>query len=196
MCPLYRDATQTVFGAGPGPAALMLVGEQPGDAEDQAGEPFVGPAGRLLDRALEQAGVSRADAYVTNVVKHFKFKRQGKRRIHQTPRSEEIRACRPWFAAELDLVRPTVITALGATAAKALLGSSFRLTAHRGEVLDYQGRALVATTHPSAVLRMPDSTARAEAFDALVEDLRLAAKVAADAGARLAPVDELDNSGI
>jgi uracil-DNA glycosylase len=187
MCPLYRDATQTVFGAGPAPAPIMLIGEQPGDAEDRAGEPFVGPAGRLLDRALEQAGVSRADAYVTNVVKHFKFKRQGKRRIHQTPRTEEVRACRPWFEAELDLVRPSVLTVLGATAAKSLLGSSFRLTAHRGEVLDYLGMALVATTHPSAVLRVPESSARAEAFDALVEDLRLAAKVAADAGATLHP---------
>jgi uracil-DNA glycosylase len=180
-CPLYQDATQTVFGAGRAPVPLMLVGEQPGDAEDLAGEPFVGPAGRLLDRALAQAGVSRADAYVTNVVKHFKFKRQGKRRIHQTPRSEEIRACRPWFDAELDLVRPSVITAMGATAAKALMGSAFRLTAHRGEVLDFQGTPLVATTHPSAVLRMPDSAARAEAFDALVDDLRLAGKVAAAA---------------
>ena len=178
-CDLYRDATQTVFGAGRPRARLMLLGEQPGDAEDTEGQPFVGPAGRLLDSALEQAGITRSDAYVTNVVKHFKFKRMGKRRIHQTPTTQEVRACLPWLAGELEVIAPEVIASLGATAAKALLGSSFRLTKHRGEVLEYAGLPLVATIHPSAVLRMPDKRARAEALDGLVDDLRLAAKVAA-----------------
>jgi DNA polymerase len=178
-CDLYRDATQTVFGAGRPGARLMLLGEQPGDAEDTEGQPFVGPAGRLLDSALEQAGITRSDAYVTNVVKHFKFKRMGKRRIHQTPTTQEVRACLPWLAGELEVIAPEVIASLGATAAKALLGSSFRLTKHRGEVLEYAGLPLVATIHPSAVLRMPDKRARAEALDGLVDDLRLAAKVAA-----------------
>jgi uracil-DNA glycosylase len=180
-CDLYRDATQTVFGAGRPGARLLLLGEQPGNDEDLAGEPFVGPAGRLLDRALADAGIARPDAYVTNVVKHFKFKRQGKRRIHQTPTTQEVRACLPWLLAELEEVRPQVVTTLGATAAKALLGSSFRLTAHRGEVLEYEGLPRVATIHPSAALRTPDKQARAEAVAGLVDDLRLAAKVAAGA---------------
>lgn len=181
-CDLYRDATQTVFGVGRPGARLLLLGEQPGEAEDTEGEPFVGPAGRLLDSALTQAGVSRSDVYVTNVVKHFKFKRVGKRRIHQTPTASQVRACLPWLAGELEAVAPAVITTLGATAAKALLGSSFRLTKHRSEVLEYGGLPLVATIHPSAVLRTPDRQARDEARASLVDDLRLAAKVAYASG--------------
>lgn len=177
-CELYADATQTVFGHGPSSAWLMLVGEQPGDREDLAGEPFVGPAGRLLDSALEQAGIDRDQAYVTNIVKHFKFKRQGKRRIHQRPSVAEVRACRPWFDAELRVVRPSVLAALGATAAQALLGREFRITAHRGEVLEWEGLALVPTIHPSAVLRA-QSDRRDEDFAALVADLRQAAAVRA-----------------
>jgi len=171
-CGLYADATQTVFGFGPPTAWLMLVGEQPGDREDIEGEPFVGPAGRLLDRALEQAGIDRGEAYVTNVVKHFKFTRQGKRRIHQRPNATEVRACRPWFDAELGVVQPSVLAALGATAAQALLGRDFRITQHRGEVLQWEGVALVPTVHPSAVLR---SERRDEDLAALVADLKQAA---------------------
>ncbi len=173
-CDLYATATQTVFGLGPPSAWLMLVGEQPGDREDLAGEPFVGPAGRLLDRALEQAGIERQEAYVTNVVKHFKFTSRGKRRIHQRPSVTEVRACRPWFDAELRLVRPAVLATLGATAAQALLGRDFRITAQRGQVLEWEGLALVPTAHPSAVLRaLPEQ--RDADFAALVEDLRQAA---------------------
>jgi DNA polymerase len=175
-CGLYVNATQTVFGDGPQSAWLMLVGEQPGDREDLAGEPFVGPAGRLLDRALEQAGIDRDEAYITNVVKHFKFKRQGKRRIHQRPSVTEVRACRPWFDAELRVVRPSVLAALGATAAQALLGRDFRITEHRGEVLEWEGLALVPTIHPSAVLRA-QSDRRDEDFASLVSDLKQAAAV-------------------
>lgn len=178
-CDLYRDATQTVFGAGPPGARLLLLGEQPGNEEDLEGQPFVGPAGRILDRALVDAGVDRAEVYITNVVKHFKFKRMGKRRIHQTPTTSEVKACLPWLSGELDAVQPEVVATLGATAAKALLGSSFRLTQHRGEVIDYEGLPLVATIHPSAVLRIRDRQERAEALEGLVSDLRLAAKVAA-----------------
>lgn len=148
-CPLHRDATQTVFGAGPGDADLMLVGEQPGDQEDQAGAPFVGPAGRVLDDAVDAAGIDRERAYVTNMVKHFKFKRQGKRRIHQKPNREEIVACQPWLDGEIAAVGPTVVVLLGATAATALLGSSFRVTRQRGEVFDREGYRVTATVHPS-----------------------------------------------
>src|SRR5215211_7160534 len=137
-CDLYRDATQTVFGAGPAPATVLLVGEQPGDQEDKAGEPFVGPAGRLLDKALAEAGIDRGRAYVTNAVKHFKFKpaERGKRRIHQKPSRTEVVACRPWLVAELAVVRPELVIALGATAAQSLLGTAFKLTQHRGEIVD------------------------------------------------------------
>ncbi|GAA5158992.1 UdgX family uracil-DNA binding protein [Pseudonocardia eucalypti] len=174
-CELYRPATQTVFGEGPAHPSLVLVGEQPGDREDLAGEPFVGPAGRLLDKALAEAKIPRERAYLTNVVKHFKFEQRGKRRIHQRPTVGEIRACRPWFDAELRILRPTLLVTLGATAAKALLGSSFRVTAHRGEVLDRRaGPPLLPTVHPSAVLRAPDDRRAAE-FDALVADLKVAA---------------------
>lgn len=178
-CELYADATQTVFGRGSPGATMVLVGEQPGDREDIEGEPFVGPAGRLLDRALEKAGVARADVYVTNVVKHFRFRREGKRRIHRTPSVGQVRACAPWLQAELAAVRPQLLVALGATAAKALLGSAFRLTRHRGEVLKYQDLALVATIHPSAVLRGPEDR-RTEMFDELVADLTLAGRTAAE----------------
>ncbi|MDQ3886934.1 MAG: UdgX family uracil-DNA binding protein [Actinomycetota bacterium] len=177
-CELHADATQTVFGSGRVGARLMLAGEQPGDQEDLAGEPFVGPAGRLLDRALERAGVDREDAYVTNVVKHFRFRYEGKRRIHRTPGVEHVRACLPWLSSELAIVGPRVVVTLGATAAKALLGSSFRLTRHRGELQEFEGLPLLATVHPSAILRTPDDR-REEAFNQLVVDLALAGRTAA-----------------
>lgn len=176
-CELYHDATQTVFGEGSPGAWLMLIGEQPGDREDLAGEPFVGPAGGLLDRALREAGIARGSTYVTNAVKHFKFTRQGKRRIHQRPTVAQVRACRPWLDRELAAVSPQVLVALGATAAKALLGPSFRVTKQRGEPLEWNERLLVATVHPSAVLRAPDER-RAEEFDGLVADLRVAREAA------------------
>jgi uracil-DNA glycosylase len=178
-CELHADATQTVFGSGHAGASLVLVGEQPGDQEDIAGEPFVGPAGRVLDRALERARVNRADVYVTNVVKHFRFRREGKVRIHRTPGVEHVRACLPWLQAELAAVRPQLLVTLGATAAKALLGSSFRLTQHRGEILEYETLPLVATIHPSAVLRGPKDR-RAEMLDELVADLELAGRAVGD----------------
>jgi uracil-DNA glycosylase family protein len=174
-CPLWRDATQTVFGSGPARADLMLIGEQPGDREDREGEPFVGPAGHLLDRALEEAGIDPGATYRTNVVKHFKWKPRGKRRIHQTPSKLEIDACRPWLDAELDRVRPDAVGLLGATAAKALLGSGFRVSRQRGELLEVEfAPAAVATYHPSAILRATDED-RDEAFDELVADLRVLA---------------------
>jgi uracil-DNA glycosylase family protein len=185
-CDLYLNATQTVFGAGSPSADLMLVGEQPGDQEDKAGAPFVGPAGRLLDKALVAAGIDRDNVYVTNAVKHFKFtlSERGKRRIHKTPSRTEVVACRPWLLAELDAVDPDVVVLLGATAAKALMGKDFRLTAHRGEVLHLPPDELetdldidpevVATVHPSSVLRGPPED-REKAFDGLVADLRVAA---------------------
>jgi DNA polymerase len=180
-CDLYRDATQAVFGAGSPDAKVVLVGEQPGDQEDKAGRPFVGPAGRLLDKALVAAGIDRERVYVTNAVKHFKFEERGTRRIHKTPSRTEVVACRPWLLTEIDSIQPDVVVLLGATAAKALMGSSFRLTAHRGEVLrlpaddkvdlDVDPR-VVATVHPSAILRGPPDE-REKAFDALVADLRV-----------------------
>ena len=176
-CELYADATQTVFGSGHAGASMVLIGEQPGDREDLAGEPFVGPAGRVLDRALERAGVTRSDVYVTNVVKHFRFQRKGKLRIHRTPGVEHIRSCLPWLHAELATVGPQLLVTLGSTAAKALLGTSFRLTQHRGEILKYENRPLVATIHPSAVLRGPKDR-QAEMLDELVADLELAGRVA------------------
>jgi uracil-DNA glycosylase len=159
-CPLYGPATQTVFGEGPRRAALMLVGEMPGDREDRAGHVFVGPAGRELDAALERAGIARSDAYVTNVVKHFKFRERGKRRIHDTPKKSEVDACFPWLREELRLVKPEVLVILGATAGKALLGSSFRLTRSRGEPLESDlAPCVLATIHPAAILRAPDGEA-------------------------------------
>ncbi|MEV5959974.1 UdgX family uracil-DNA binding protein [Streptomyces sp. NPDC051987] len=177
-CPLHRDATQTVFGKGTAHARLMLVGEQPGDQEDRQGEPFVGPAGRLLGKALADAGLDPADAYVTNAVKHFKFTWAAtrKRRIHKPPTLREMSACGPWLAAELSVVRPELIVVLGATAGKALLGSAFRVGEVRGTVLEREihGRPerLVPTVHPSSVLRSDD---REQAYQALVADLKVAA---------------------
>jgi uracil-DNA glycosylase family protein len=174
-CHLWEPASQTVFGEGRKRARLMFVGEQPGDQEDRQGRPFVGPAGRELDRALEAAGIDRSDAYLTNVVKHFSFEERGRRRIHQTPKRFEVEACRPWLMEELRVVDPHVLVLLGATAAKALLGSSFRLTQHRGEFLDSDLAELVtATVHPSSILRGP-SEERDARRESLVEDLRFVA---------------------
>ena len=176
-CHLWRGATQTVFGEGRKSSRVMLVGEQPGDREDRAGEPFVGPAGRELDRGLEAAGIERADAYVTNVVKHFKFEERGRRRIHQTPKRFEIDACKPWLEEELKVVKPKALVLLGATAAKALLGSSFKVTQHRGELLDSDLAPIVtATIHPSAILRGPDDATRRQEREAFAEDLRVVAQ--------------------
>jgi uracil-DNA glycosylase len=175
-CHLWRPATQTVFGEGPKSSRVMLVGEQPGDREDRAGKPFVGPAGRELDRGLEAAGIERKDAYLTNVVKHFKFEERGRRRIHQTPRRFEIDACIPWLEAELDVVKPEALVLLGAVAAKALLGSSFKVTQHRGELLDSELAPIVsATIHPSAILRSRDDAERAAEREAFAADLRAVA---------------------
>lgn len=179
-CELFRDAEQTVFGRGAPAASMMLVGEQPGDREDRSGEPFVGPAGTLLDKALDAADMTRDGLYVTNAVKHFKFTERGKRRIHQKPNRTEVVACRPWLFAELNLIEPEVLVLLGATAAQALLGAKFRLTAHRGTELRLPAGevdvdpAVVVTAHPSAILRgRPED--RDKAFGALVADLRFAA---------------------
>jgi DNA polymerase len=177
-CPLWRTGTQTVFGAGPARAQVMLVGEQPGDREDRAGEPFVGPAGEVLARALEEAGIERGDVYITNVVKHFKWRQgRGKRRLHQRPNAEEIEACRPWLESELDVVRPEVVVCLGATAAKALLGSDVRVTRDRGTFreADFAPTATV-TVHPSSILRIEDDEERQEARRELAADLRTVAR--------------------
>jgi DNA polymerase len=172
-CDLWEHATQTVFGAGSEAAQLMLVGEQPGDREDLTGAPFVGPSGELLDRALADAGIDRRLAYVTNVVKHFKWQPRGKRRIHQRPNTEEIRACRPWFEAEILRVRPSVIVCLGATAAQALIDPRFRVTREHGELRRSSfGPMIAATVHPASVLRARDADAREAAYFGLVEDLR------------------------
>ena len=176
-CELYRNATQTVFGQGAADARLFLVGEQPGDQEDKAGEPFVGPAGRILDKALADAGLAREDVYVTNAVKHFKWTAKGKRRIHQRPAAREVAACHQWLEAELAAVDPIVVVALGATAGQALFGSKFRVGAARGEILELDGRAVVATIHPSAVLRSQDPADRDEQYAGLVTDLRWAVEV-------------------
>jgi DNA polymerase len=176
-CDLYRDATQTVFGEGAAGAQVMLVGEQPGDGEDKAGRPFVGPAGRLLDKALEEAGIDRELAYVTNVVKHFKFERRGKARIHKKPNAEQVHACFPWLEAELAVVRPRVLVVLGATAAQALLGSSFKVSRQRGEFVDADlAPRVLATVHPSSILRAPDDEARALAYKGFVADLAVVAE--------------------
>lgn len=175
-CPLWEGATQTVFGEGEAFAALMLVGEQPGDKEDQAGRPFVGPAGRLLDRALVEVGVDRRDVYVTNVVKHFKWEPRGTRRIHDKPTAREVAACRPWLDAEIAAVHPVGIVCLGATAARTLLGPSFRVTVHHGELLPTPlARFVTATVHPSSLLRAPDEEQRREGFRRFVADLAIAA---------------------
>jgi uracil-DNA glycosylase len=172
-CELYRRGTQTVFGEGPRRAALMLVGEQPGDAEDQAGQPFVGPAGRLLDRTLAEAAIDRQSVYVTNVVKHFKWEPRGKRRIHAKPNAAEIAACRPWLDAEIALVKPKVLVCLGSTAAQALLGRAFRVSKQRGELVASPLAPIVtATVHPSAILRAPDDETRRGEMQRFVHDLR------------------------
>jgi uracil-DNA glycosylase len=198
-CELGEPATQTVFGEGPETARIVFVGEQPGDQEDRKGEPFVGPAGRLLDKALGDAGIDRRDAYITNAVKHFRFTVKGKRRIHQTPGPEHLRACRPWLESEFAVLQPEVVVCLGATAAKALISPSFRITKDRGQLIPWTSPGpaavandgdeadddepdegapaqtwILATTHPSAILRTPDE-ARATAYDALVADLKVVA---------------------
>jgi len=177
-CALYANATQAVFGEGAAHAEVMLVGEQPGDKEDLAGRPFVGPAGRLLDEALAEAGIDRSRAYVTNAVKHFKWRGRGKRRIHQKPTWSESVACRPWLEAELAAVRPRVVVALGATAAQSLLGKDFRVTKQRGEPVDSPlAEHVVATVHPSSILRQRDEEARRVELAAFLDDLRVVAKL-------------------
>ena len=176
-CHLWRPATQTVFGQGKKSSRLMLVGEQPGDKEDLMGKPFVGPASRELDRGLEAAGIERAEAYLTNVVKHFSFQERGRRRIHQTPKRFEVEACKPWLEAELAVVKPEALVLLGAIAAKALLGSSFKVTQHRGELLDSDLAPIVsATVHPSSILRQPDEPSRVREREAFARDLRVIAE--------------------
>lgn len=174
-CDLWKAATQTVFGEGPRKARLMLVGETPGDQEDRAGKPFVGPAGRLLDRALESAGIERREVYVTNVVKHFKWEPRGKRRLHRRPDPEEIRACLPWLRREIELVAPEVLVCLGATAGRAVLGRDFLVSRDRGRLVESSLAPLVtATIHPSALLRIREHEEREAALAALVADLRVA----------------------
>lgn len=178
-CHLFKHATQTVFGEGPKGATLMLLGEQPGDQEDLAGKPFVGPAGGILNRALEEAGIDRTQVYVTNTVKHFKWEPRGKRRIHKKPNSREIAACRPWLEAELRVVRPNLLVCMGATAAQAIFGPSFRVTRERGKVLQSELAAkVVATVHPSSLLRQPDEESREREYKLFVADLRTAVKAA------------------
>ena len=175
-CDLYRNATQTVFGEGSAHAKLVLIGEQPGDREDIEGHPFVGPAGRLLDQALEAAEIDRDDVYVTNAVKHFKWTERGKRRLHKKPGSREIAACRPWLSSEIEVLRPQGLICLGATAAQALLGPAFRITKQRGELLQSDlADWILATYHPSAVLRAPDEERRHQMREDLIADLRVAA---------------------
>lgn len=177
-CPLHLTGTRTVFGQGPANATLMLVGEQPGDVEDRTGLPFVGPAGKLLDRALAEAGIERSHAYVTNAVKHFKWEPRGKRRIHSRPNAGEVRACRPWLLAEIEMVAPHTIVCLGATAAKALLGPDFRVTSQRGVFIPSSlAPRIMATLHPSAILRIREDNQRQAEYQALVADL---AKVRGD----------------
>jgi DNA polymerase len=176
-CPLYKLGTQTIFGQGKKDARLMMIGEQPGDQEDKAGKPFVGPAGRLLDSALEEVGIDRDDVYVTNAVKHFKWEPRGTRRIHAKPNAREIQACKPWLTAELQVVKSQRVVCLGATAAQALMGKDFRITKSRGEIFRDTPYApwLMATVHPSSILRAP-SEDREAAYRAFVEDLRVAAE--------------------
>ena len=176
-CDLYKNATQVVFGAGPQKARVMFVGEQPGDQEDRQGQPFVGPAGALLDKALEDAGIPREEVYVTNAVKHFSWEPRGKRRIHKKPRASEVKACRPWLEAELRAVKPVILVCLGATAAQSILGAQFKLTQHRGTIQTSPiAPQVLATIHPSSVLRAPDSEGRRLAYESLVEDLKVVAK--------------------
>lgn len=175
-CPLWKDATQTVFGEGPQHASLMLVGEQPGDKEDLAGRPFVGPAGLMLDRALEQAGIDRKKVYVTNAVKHFKFVPRGKIRLHQKPTTPEIRACRPWYERELASIKPDLVVALGATAAQSVFGKITPINKSRGRLIDLDdGTKALVTVHPSYLLRLPDADAKAREYQRFVDDLKIAA---------------------
>ncbi len=176
-CDLWERATQTVFGEGAAPAQVMFVGEQPGDKEDLKGKPFVGPAGGILDKALQEAGIDRKQVYVTNAVKHFKWEPRGKRRIHKKPNAIEITACRPWLEAEIEVVRPEVVVALGATAAQALLGKDFKVTQRRGELIPSDGRYLTATVHPSSILRAPDDESRHAEYARFVEDMKKIAAV-------------------
>ncbi len=177
-CDLWENATQTVFGEGASNATMMLVGEQPGDREDVEGRPFVGPAGRVLDEGLEAAGITRSAVYVTNAVKHFRWVRRGKRRLHEKPNSQQIRACRPWLEAELQTVKPRLIVLMGATAAQSVLGPSFRVTQHRGRKIETPyGVPAVATVHPSSILRAPDEASREEAMSAFISDLGSALRV-------------------
>jgi uracil-DNA glycosylase family protein len=175
-CPLWKDATQTVFGEGPPHASLMLVGEQPGDKEDLAGKPFVGPAGQMLDRALEEAGIDRKQAYVTGAVKHFKFVLRGKFRLHQKPTTSEIRACRPWYERELAAIKPALVVAMGGTAAQCVLGKITPINRNRGRLIDlYDGVKALVTVHPSYLLRLPDADAKAQEYERFVSDLKIAA---------------------
>jgi len=175
-CPLYLRATQAVFGEGPATAKIVVVGEQPGDSEDKQGRPFVGPAGRILDKALLEAGIDRTKVYVTNAVKHFSFEERGKTRIHKKPRGSEVRACNPWLKAELEVIRPDVLVVLGVTAGQAVLGPAFRVTRDRGKPLRSElAPVVIATAHPSSILRAPDEAARQQAYRALVADLRVVA---------------------
>ena len=177
-CDLHLHATQAVFGEGPAKARMFMIGEQPGNEEDLQGHPFVGPAGRMLDRALQDSSIDRTDVYLTNVVKHFKFEERGKRRLHKKPVSTEIRACRPWLEAEVKLIGPQVIVCLGATAAQTVFGSAFRVTEKRGLPLEHRwAPGVIATIHPSAILRMPDKQAREAEYLRFVEDLRSATKL-------------------
>ena len=176
-CPLYKNATQTVFGEGPVGVQLMLIGEQPGDQEDLAGRPFVGPAGKMLDRALAEAGVDRTKVYVTNIVKHFKNEPRGKRRLHKKPNRAEVEVCKVWFDQELALVRPRLVLAMGVTAASALVGKAVTLSRTRGKLMTFaDGRQGMVTIHPSAILRAPDAASRRAAYAGLVKDLKLALK--------------------
>src|SRR4051794_14716364 len=175
-CPLWKNATQTVFGEGPQHAQIMLVGEQPGDKEDLAGKPFVGPAGQMLDRALEEAGIDRSKVYVTNAVKHFKFVPRGKIRLHQKPTTPEIRACRQWYERELASIKPELVVAMGATAAQSVFGKITPINKSRGRLLDLnEGTRALVTVHPSYLLRLPDAEAKAQEYRRFVQDLMIAA---------------------
>lgn len=172
-CELYRHATQAVFGEGLRSASIIFIGEQPGDEEDRTGRPFVGPAGRLLDRALQEAGIDRSGVYVTNAVKHFKFEERGKRRIHKKPRGSEIKACRPWLEAEMELIRPEILVCLGATAAQSIFGAAYRVTKDRGQFVEHTwARYATSTVHPSAILRAPDDEQRHAEYQKFVADLK------------------------
>jgi len=175
-CPLWKNATQTVFGEGPAHAQAVLVGEQPGDKEDLAGKPFVGPAGQMLDRALAEAGINRKQVYVTNAVKHFKFVARGKIRLHQKPTTPEIKACRQWYERELAVIKPTLVVAMGATAAQSVFGKITPINKNRGRLIDLdEGLKALVTVHPSYLLRLPDADAKAREYDRFVDDLKLAA---------------------